>query len=74
MRVELRTAVRLTDAEQRRITQRMGSVMHVKVRARARVDPWLLGGLMIRLDDTVLDGTARGRLETLRQALQARAF
>ena len=73
-RVELRTAVELTDAEQHLITHRLKEVMNADVRARTRVDPWLLGGLMVRIDDTILDGTARGRLESMRQALRARAF
>ena len=73
-RVELRTAVELTDDEERLIAQRLTKTMNADVRTSTRVDPWLLGGLMVRIDDTILDGTARGRLETMRQALRTRAF
>ena len=73
-RVELRTAVELTDDEERLIAERLKEAMKADVRTRTRVDPGLLGGLMVRIDDTILDGTARGRLESMRQALRARAF
>ena len=73
-RVELRTAVELTDAEEQRIAERLKAAMNADVRTSTRVDPGLLGGLMVRIDDTILDGTARGRLESMRLALRARAF
>ena len=56
-RVELRTAVELTDDEERLIAQRLKKTLNADVRTRTRVDPWLLGGLMVRIDDTILDGT-----------------
>jgi len=36
-----------------------------------RVDPTLLGGLVVRTGDTVIDGSLRSRLVTLRQRLRA---
>ena len=36
-----------------------------------RVDPHLLGGLVVRTGDTVIDGSLRSRLVTLRQRLRA---
>jgi F-type H+-transporting ATPase subunit b len=45
----------------------------VKVGAQAvtfRVDPSILGGLVIRVGDKVLDGSVSGRLEGLRQSLR----
>jgi F0F1-type ATP synthase delta subunit len=34
-----------------------------------RVDPSILGGLVIRVGDKVLDGSVVGQLETMRQSL-----
>jgi len=36
------------------------------------VDPGLLGGITVRLGDTLIDGSVRGRLERLRGQLAAR--
>jgi F-type H+-transporting ATPase subunit delta len=36
-----------------------------------RVDPSLLGGLVVRTGDTVIDGSLKSRLNTLRQRLRA---
>ncbi len=36
------------------------------------VDPSVLGGVLVRIGDTVLDGTVRGNLERLREQLLAR--
>jgi F0F1-type ATP synthase delta subunit len=34
-----------------------------------RVDPQILGGLMVRVGDRVVDGSAAGQLERLHQSL-----
>jgi F-type H+-transporting ATPase subunit delta len=36
------------------------------------VDPSLLGGLLVRIGDTVYDGTVKGKLDRLREALLTR--
>lgn len=36
------------------------------------VDPDLIGGILVRIGDTVLDGTVKGNLERLREQLLAR--
>jgi F0F1-type ATP synthase delta subunit len=35
-----------------------------------RVDPSILGGLVIHVGDKILDGSVAGQLETLRQSLR----
>ena len=40
------------------------------VSLEARIDESLLGGVRVTLAGTLYDGTARGRLETLRQRLE----
>jgi len=42
------------------------------VEVKTVVDPSLIGGLVTRVGDTVIDGSLRHRLEGLRQALQRR--
>jgi F-type H+-transporting ATPase subunit delta len=40
---------------------------------QVQVDPSIIGGLVIRVGDTVIDGSLRGRIETLRHHLRAQA-
>ena len=73
-RAEVVTAVPLLDAERNRIAARLAASFGTEVEVAARVDPSLLGGLMVRVGDRVLDGTSRGRLEAMRQSLGEAAF
>lgn len=43
------------------------------VRLRAQVDPALLGGIAVRMDNRVIDGSLRGRLESMKKHLQHKA-
>ena len=36
-----------------------------------QVDPTILGGVIVRLGDRMIDGSVRGRLERLRSRLEA---
>lgn len=36
------------------------------------IDPTLLGGVLVRIGDTVMDGSVRGKLDRLREQLMAR--
>ena len=56
-----------TDAIRARIKTMAGS----EVDLRTAVDPALIGGLTVRVGDTLLDGSVRGRLERLREQLVA---
>jgi F-type H+-transporting ATPase subunit delta len=39
---------------------------------RSRVDPAIIGGVVARVGDQVIDDSVRGRLERLRQTLSGR--
>jgi F-type H+-transporting ATPase subunit b len=66
---EVTSALPLTEAEQSTVKQDVLS----KVGAQAisfRVDPAILGGLVIKVGDKVLDSSVAGKLEGLRQNLR----
>ena len=66
---EVTSALPLNDAEQATVKK---SVLD-KVGAKAvafRVDPSILGGLVIKVGDKVVDGSVAGKLEGLRQTLK----
>ena len=65
---EIVSALPLTDAEKDSVRQdivaRVGSQT-----VTFRVDPAILGGLIVKVGDKVVDGSVAGQLETLRQSL-----
>jgi F-type H+-transporting ATPase subunit delta len=69
LQVELTTAYELSDAEARRIVKQIEDASGQKVEATRRVDPNLIGGLVLQAGSLRVDASVRGRLERLRQEL-----
>jgi F-type H+-transporting ATPase subunit b len=67
--VEVTSAVPLTDEEQAQVRSDVLSQMGDAGTVSFRVDPHILGGLIIRVGDRVLDGSVAGKLEELRERL-----
>jgi F-type H+-transporting ATPase subunit delta len=67
--VEVASALPLTEVQQEEIVRRLSAAWGRTVRLSTRVDPSIVGGVIIRVEDRVLDGSLRGRLESLRRTL-----
>ena len=67
--VELTTATDLSDEEFGRILARIESASGHKVQASRKVDPDLIGGIVLQAGSMRLDASVRGRLERLRHDL-----
>lgn len=67
--VEITSSEPLDQADRDRVAARLASYLGKEVVIEARVDPSIIGGLVARIGDMVLDGSVRGRLERLRTAL-----
>lgn len=67
--VELTTAHELSDEEFGRILDRIEEASGRKVQAERRVDPDLIGGIVLQAGSMRLDASVRGRLERLRHDL-----
>jgi F-type H+-transporting ATPase subunit b len=65
---EIVSALPLTDGEKESVRQEIVSKIGAQTVA-FRVDPKILGGLVVKVGDKVLDGSVAGQLETLRQSL-----
>lgn len=63
------SAAPLTQDEIRALTQRLEGLTGGRVELEVQVDPSLLGGLVVRVGDRMIDGSVRGRLERLRNQL-----
>lgn len=69
LRAEVTSAVPLSEAERELLAARLGKHFGQAVELHARVDPGILGGVIARVGDRLLEGSIRGRLERLREQL-----
>lgn len=67
---EVTSALPLTDDEQQAVKTDVLSKLGNSASVTFRVDPSILGGLVVRVGDRVVDGSVAGQLQGLRQALQ----
>jgi F-type H+-transporting ATPase subunit delta len=68
---EITSARALGDAERREFEAQVGKLTGKKVRARYEQDASLLGGAVVRLGSTIYDGSVKGQLERLREAISS---
>lgn len=73
LRVHIYSAVALTEAFQARLREEIQEKFHLEPVLILHVDDALLGGLKVRIGDTVYDSTVRTRLNNLRNQLIARS-
>jgi F-type H+-transporting ATPase subunit delta len=69
LNVELTTAKELSDEEAAGIIRQIEQASGRKVEAARRVDPALIGGIILRVGTLQVDASVRGRLERLRHEL-----
>jgi F-type H+-transporting ATPase subunit delta len=69
LRVLVTSAQELSEEEVRLLVSRIEAATGSQVEARRRVDPSLLGGLIVRSGSLRLDASVRGRIEKLRTEL-----
>jgi F-type H+-transporting ATPase subunit delta len=67
---EVTTAVPVDAAEQSFIQQRLAAMLHKDVRIEMRVDSSIIGGVVARVGDRLIDGSTRTRLIALRHRLE----
>ncbi|MGH2731016.1 MAG: ATP synthase F1 subunit delta [Actinomycetota bacterium] len=67
---EVRSAVPLDDKQQKALAEALSKATRKKVEVKVIVDPGVIGGLVAKVGDTVIDGTVRRRLEQLRDQVR----
>jgi F-type H+-transporting ATPase subunit delta len=60
----------LTEEDQTNLAAKFGTLIGKTVRVENVVDPALLGGVTVRIGDTLYDGSLRGKLDRLSKQLQ----
>lgn len=68
---EVRSAVALTDEQQSRLTAALSRTQGRPVRLNVIVDPSVVGGIVVRVGDDVIDGSVASRLEQARRTVTA---
>ena len=68
---EVTTAVPLSPEETELVRQRLGQVVGKRVEIRTTVDPEIIGGIVARIGDELIDGSVIGQLRKLRARLVA---
>ena len=66
---EICSAVELSAAQKKRFSQILERITQKKVEAKFSLDPGLLGGAVVRVGDTIYDGSVRNSLNEMRARL-----
>lgn len=67
---EVITAVPLAEQERSQVARRLAAALGGKqVQMRVAVDPGIIGGLVVRVGDKLINGSVAGRLESLRREM-----
>lgn len=69
VRAQVRTAVRLTDAEKEQLSRRLQAELGKQIILEETVDTTLLGGFVARVGSLILDGSLDGQLARMRERL-----
>ena len=66
---EVRSAIPLDGDQEGRLARALSRALGKQVEVKVIVDPSVMGGLVARVGDTVIDGSVRHRLDQLREVL-----
>ena len=67
---EVRTAIPLSEAQRTALAESLSKATGKKVEVKAIVDPSVLGGVVAKMGDTVIDGTIKSRLQQLKDQVR----
>lgn len=68
---QITSARELADAERRTLEAQVATLTGKKVRAQFGLDSSLLGGAVVRVGSTIYDGSIKGQLERIKQAISS---
>jgi F-type H+-transporting ATPase subunit delta len=71
LQVRVITAVTLTDVEESQLVAGLASKTGLKIELVKKVDPSILGGMIVVMQNEIIDGSIRYYLETIREQLSS---
>jgi F-type H+-transporting ATPase subunit delta len=69
--VDLTTAFEMADEQQQKLAKALSTKLGRDVQVTTQVDRSILGGVVVRTDDLVIDGSVRARLAKLAEAMNS---
>jgi F-type H+-transporting ATPase subunit delta len=66
---DVTTAVEMTPSERASVERQLSALVGKRIELRARVDPDLIGGIVARIGDQLIDGSVISQLRDMRAAL-----
>ena len=66
---EVRSAIPLDEGQRERLAAALGQATGKQIEVQVIIDPSVIGGLVVQVGDTVIDGTVKSKLERLRERL-----
>lgn len=69
VRADVTTAVQLDDKQVARLAKTLSEVVGADVSVESHVDPEVLGGMIARVGDKVIDGSVRTRLQEMKREI-----
>ena len=63
------SAVALTEGEKAELTEKLSRCFNRTIRLECAVDPSLLGGLVVRVDGKVIDGSLKHKLQEIKEVM-----
>jgi len=66
----LTTAVKVDDKVRKQITDLISEVFKTKVELKANVDPEIVGGFILQIDDNYIDASIKNKLRKIRKELR----
>ncbi|MBD3672045.1 MAG: ATP synthase F1 subunit delta [Planctomycetaceae bacterium] len=73
-RVQVTSATELSDEQKERIRQQLSEKLPFDPIIESSVDPSLVGGIVVRVGDTVYDSSVRTRMKQLRERMRQRSL
>lgn len=69
LEVEVKTAISLDDKLQKSLINKLESITGKKIILKAEVDKNIIGGVWIKINNNIIDGTLINSIETLKESL-----
>ena len=66
---EVRSAVPLSDADVERLREALSKATRKNVEVKVVIDPEVMGGIVTKIGDLIIDGSVRHRLDQLREQI-----
>lgn len=63
--VEITSAIQLTDVQKNRVIEKLQNKLHKEIAANWLIDENIIGGLIIKIDDDVINSSLKNKLEKI---------